>query len=224
MKKKIGLIVFVLLSVLLNSCTYRVENNKRIYLEGIIKDEAGLPLANIPVVLRMHGYVLGYGVTDEEGKYGFYSLDANYAATMELEINQKENMLNENYSQITLYDNEDYDYQSTDHRIKNFVLKKIVTLHLNIHKVSVGDVILDWELHYVHTYCGLEYSLEGDNTNCETIYHRTGLQNATSPDASINQPSVLSSVAVFKYRSTDEDYQSILIPLTSENVTYEFEY
>lgn len=210
---------------LLQGCIDIIDN-KRIYLEGTITDGDGFPVADVPVVYKMNGFTLGYGFTDTKGQYGFYSLEADAKSEMRLEINRMYDEVRGNYSSVIITDDDEFSFQENDYRKLDITLQKKSTLQFSINHVTNINADLDWDLQYTYTnYYNSCLKVYTDVfTGCYETFQINGTQNSETPHKDISITSFINQEVIFTYQINGGNTETVSIPLTSENVTYEFTY
>lgn len=212
-----------------STCDVDYENNRRIVVSGKITDEAGNPLADIPVRTFAEFYLLGKTTTDSSGDFEFISLESDYENLLirvNYLIDDDFGLIESPYTGIQLINAQDGRPQS-NYKLGTLILKNTANLQLNFINTPGDTNTLSYNLSFSDTNCRTvlfnEEGLPGE-TECYPLHTYTGNFDESSEDFQLKVSSLLGSTVDFTYHLNNGAAQTITIPLNNTQTTYDFEY
>lgn len=209
-------------------CGPSIRGDIRNYYEGTVTNSIGEPLEGIPVYFRSEDFELGKSITDANGFYSFYALEASggnpdfiFGVNTGYYWNDTYDEGNYAYTNYRLY--QDY----TEDRIykKDIVLYQIKKVNINITKVTDSQATLTYHIAYNDIRC--EESLyEEDNYPYECYEIRPYSNELTDNNPNLRFSFYYATVAdpIFYYQLNNEQQVTVEIPTTEDETTITIEY
>lgn len=236
MVKKL-LLLFIVCSAI-PACSPEIKNDTRVLVEGKVLNEAGKPLANIPVWSKADHFLLGKTKTDPQGNFKFTSLEST-AKDYTIVVNEllkykqfnQEEFTPMSDSGDTLYTEASYSYKKSEfqktYSLPPLTLKKSATLNLSIKKNTTTEETLTWSLTMPHPNC--RYNFDDDefteyDAYCYSLFDYHKHLGPNRPEFEKKFRSVLNTKATFKYSINGGEEKTIVIYLSKPSTDYAFEY
>lgn len=215
----------MLLSIFLVSCyDSEIKSEKRIYITGLVMDTSGNPVPNITVGYLENDALLGYGITNDVGKYEFYSFDT-YDSVYTLECNKILADFNSGYTEHAM-EVATVNTIVGNYLEQDFSIERVSVLDVSIIKTSTTNETVSCYVRYPEPLCNSFYE--------DTILQSTDCFNEIAseevyltpqvPEGSLNVTSVLGETAQLIYEFSDGVEHVVTISLDQENTSYVLEY
>ncbi len=220
MKHLYKVVLVFLCAFLLTACRFDVADNERIFVDGYVTDNSGNAIANIPVRFKVAGFILGSGITNEQGYYGFYGLKSNFKDPV-IDFNSSEDALL-NYTKGTC----NYSYEEIGDRpywySTDFIVEPTATLQLTLIQNDTQQAAISGNINYTSPRCELYQTNEVIlYQDCYTTTQIPITLQTTTLSVERDIYTVLGSTVTFEYTIDNGAQQLISIPVNNQNTSYE---
>ncbi|SDG83869.1 hypothetical protein [Winogradskyella thalassocola] len=213
------------------SCEVHLEDNTRILVEGIIKDQDNMPVPDAKVSVHTrrsnfsggeNPYLLGEGYSASDGTFSvtsFYDKDEDFA----IEI-----ALNESYSTY-VYKSNTLNFTPIDltFNLETITLRKLANFNYNIVKTSSASSAITYSFRYVEGFC-LEYFEGGTLNELQSVCYQERFISKTlnddNPDYEWLLQVPIGEVVEFTYSINDEPEITEFITINESSYDFTFNY
>lgn len=215
----------------MGTCEPEVVDDTRGFATGSVVDVNGNPLADIPIIIRPLRYdkILGQSSTDQNGKFKLVTT-AFSSGNIQARINRGN--LNESVDlQNPVYAAKTFTQDASKKRFKlgEIQLQKAASLDFSIQRTLQTADTLQWELLSTSQNCEIYLGepQEDDPYYTDSCYAEFSIdrrQTPEEPNFEMQIKSLKGTEAIFIYKTENQAYDTISIPLTETENTYEFNY
>ncbi|SFU75006.1 hypothetical protein SAMN05216480_11921 [Pustulibacterium marinum] len=211
-------IILVFCLLIFHGCDdFDIENNRRILLHGTVVNYNDEPIENIKVSYVVDGSTLGYGRTNSNGFYEFYSLDSSDDSAI-LKVNKSNSSTN--YSSYDRYLGDDRDSKTSF--TYNVTLYDAANLDIVLNNTSGTSSTINYQVMYPSATCSF-YEDEVEIYGASECFTNQ-VNNYDESNTHVQIRTLLNEEIQIVYTINDEEPQSISLVLTQSDTTYEIEY
>ena len=213
------------------SCEVQLEDNTRILVEGIVKDQDNVPISEAKIsVLTKRGnysngenqYIIGEGYSSSDGHFSIISLydrDEDFA----IEIDGGDAYSTYVYKTNTL----EYTPLDLTFNLETVSLKKLAAFNYNMVRTSGESYTLRYSFKYIEGFC-LEYyegiTLNEFQSSCYEERVVSRFLNDSNPDFEWLLYVPLGEIVEFTYSINDEPEITEFITINEDNYDFTFTY